>query len=126
MPPPTDLYRPTLIFTVPASRCKFEIQAMGNHQLGGEDVDEILAEYLSARFVKEHPGVFIGPQAQRRLLIAAELAKCQLSDALQVRAWDCNLKYPANPIVRALPCITRIRPPHSYTTQVPMKTATYA
>ncbi|MDD5340479.1 MAG: molecular chaperone DnaK [Candidatus ainarchaeum sp.] len=62
----------------------FEVKSTsGDTQLGGTDMDRIIAEYLTDQFRKES-GVDISKdrQAQQRMLEAAEKAKIELSTAL--------------------------------------------
>jgi molecular chaperone DnaK len=63
----------------------FEVKATsGDTQLGGTDMDRIIAEYLTDQFRKES-GVDVTKdrQAQQRLLEAAEKAKIELSTTLE-------------------------------------------
>ncbi len=63
----------------------FEVKSTsGDTQLGGTDMDRIIAEYLTDQFRKES-GVDIGKdrQAQQRILEAAEKAKIELSTTLE-------------------------------------------
>ncbi len=63
----------------------FEVKSTsGDTQLGGTDMDRIIAEYLSDQFRKES-GVDVtkDKQAQQRILEAAEKAKIELSTTLE-------------------------------------------
>ena len=63
----------------------FEVKSTsGDTQLGGTDMDRIIAEYLTDQFRKES-GVDVthDKQAQQRILEAAEKAKIELSTALE-------------------------------------------
>jgi len=58
----------------------FEVKATGGDtRLGGEDFDHSVMQFLLKEFKKKNPGAEIGDRAQRRLLAAAEKAKCTLS-----------------------------------------------
>lgn len=60
----------------------FEVNSTGgNTRLGGEDFDAKVVEYLWQTFQKAHKGAVLTGRAQRRLFIAAERAKRQLSAA---------------------------------------------
>ena len=63
----------------------FEVKATsGDTQLGGTDMDRIIAEYLTDQFRKESSlDVSHDKQAQQRILEAAEKAKIELSTALE-------------------------------------------
>jgi len=60
----------------------FEVNATGgNTRLGGEDFDSNVVDWLWAQFLKTHKGAEMSDRAQRRLFVAAERAKRQLSSA---------------------------------------------
>ncbi len=55
----------------------------GDTQLGGEDFDNAIVDYLAEQFLKKYPGVDLrkDPASRARLKEAAEHAKCELSTA---------------------------------------------
>lgn len=57
----------------------------GDTQLGGEDFDNALVDYLAGQFQKKYPAVDLrkDPASRSRLKEAAEHAKCELSTAKQ-------------------------------------------
>jgi len=58
----------------------FEVKATGGDtRLGGEDFDQSVGQFLLKQFQKSNPGADITDRAKRRLLAAAEKAKCTLS-----------------------------------------------
>ena len=60
----------------------FEVLATsGDSQLGGDDFDEKIVQWLINEFIKEHnePGIMKDSQALKRLMEAAEQAKIELS-----------------------------------------------
>ena len=60
----------------------FEVLATGgNTRLGGEDFDAQTVDWLWAQFLKTHKGATLSGRAKRRLFVAAERAKRQLSAA---------------------------------------------
>ncbi len=70
----------------------FEVKATsGNNHLGGDDIDEILIDYIAKEFKKEH-GVDLREDnvALQRLKDAAEKAKIELSSAQQT---EINLPF---------------------------------
>jgi len=59
----------------------------GDTQLGGEDFDNQLVDYLAEQFLKKYPGADLrtDPASRSRLKEAAEHAKCELSTSKQSR-----------------------------------------
>lgn len=57
----------------------------GDTQLGGEDFDNRLVDYLADLFLKKYPGIDLrkDPASRARVKEAAERAKCELSTAKQ-------------------------------------------
>ncbi len=70
----------------------FEVKATnGDTHLGGDDLDQVIIDWLAAEFKKEH-GVDLtkDPMALQRLKEAAEKAKCELSSSQKT---DINLPF---------------------------------
>lgn len=63
----------------------FEVKSTaGDNKLGGDNVDEILINYIADEFKKEHGiDLKVDPQSAQRLKIAAEKAKMELSSKLE-------------------------------------------
>lgn len=60
------------------------LSTTGDTYLGGEDFDNRIIEHLVLKFAKEHAiDLREDPMAMQRLKIAAEKAKCELSEAMQ-------------------------------------------
>ena len=65
----------------PIARLLQVLATGGNTRLGGEDFDAKVVDWLWAQFLKTHKGATLTGRAQRRLFVAAERAKRQLSAA---------------------------------------------
>lgn len=76
----------------------FEVKSTaGDNHLGGDNVDEILVNYIATEFKKEH-GIDLrdDPQAAQRLKSAAEKAKMELSSKLETEISEPFITADAN------------------------------